>query len=313
MFNWSDQFFELVEKSNTITLFRHVSPDGDAYGSSLGLKQYLIETYPEKSIYMVSAEKGSHHDFFQDSDQVSDDIIKESLAIVCDTANAPRVDDQRYQLAPTIVKIDHHPPRDNYAHYNFVEDQISSCSQIIAMLLLEKQQPLSQVVSRYLYAGMLTDTVSFSINSVNHLTLLVASKLLESNIKVGEIHNELFKLSDNIFNYITYLREAAIETDLGLIYCYVEPDILNRFDLSVNQAKEVVNIFKEKESAQIWMLLIKEETGLYRTTIRSRETIINDIAADFGGGGHVLAAATRDLSFDQTKELIEILNNRLKS
>lgn len=313
MFNWSKQFFELVQKSNTITLFRHISPDGDAYGSSLGLKHYLMETYPEKSIYMVSAEQGSHQLFFEESDVVRDDIIKESLAIVCDTANAPRVDDQRYLFAKTIVKIDHHPPRDNYAHYNFVEDQISSCSQIIAMLLLEQQQPLSEIVSRYLYAGMLTDTVSFSINSVNHLTLLTASKLLESNLKVGEIHNELFKLSDNTFNYITYLRKAATETEEGLVYCYIEPEILSRFDLSVNQAKEVVNIFKEKESAQIWMLLIKENTGLYRTTIRSRDTRINDIAADFGGGGHLLAAATRDLSFEQTQELIEILNNRLKS
>lgn len=313
VFNWSNQFYNLIQECDIITLFRHESPDGDAYGSSLGLKHFLIENYPTKQVYMVSAQTGSQHSFFEDSDFVSDDIIANSLAIVLDTANSPRIDDARFKRAQKIVKIDHHPGLDQYGDYNFVEETYSSTCEIIATLLLEKYSVLSQKVSRYLYAGMLTDTVSFSINSVTSETLSIASKLVASGIKIGDIHNELFVVSDNLYDYITYLRQHTTETEFGLIYCYVEQETLRQFNLSVTQAKEVVNVFKEKASAQIWMLFIKEESGYYRTTMRSREITINDIARDFGGGGHRLAAATRDLSYDQTQQLIKALSDKLDS
>lgn len=310
--NWITDFLDLISDFDVITLFRHESPDGDAYGSSLGLKHFLISKYPDKQILMVSSQQGSHHHFFEDSDVVSDELIKESCAIVCDTANAPRVDDQRFLSAKMIIKIDHHPPRDQYGHFNFVDDSQSSCCQMIAQIALSQSEILFERVARYLYAGMLTDTVSFSINSVTSETLEIASKLLRSNLDVASIHNDLFKLSDNVFDYITYLRQAAIETEQGLIYCFIEPDILDKYSISVNQAKEVVNTFKEKDSAQIWMLLIKEESGLYRTTIRSKSVVINEIATNFGGGGHKLAAATRDLTYQQALELIDALNQTLK-
>ena len=311
--NQFKEFFECVESFQTITLFRHESPDGDAYGSSLGLKWFLKTQYPDKDIFMVSAQQGSHHAFFEDSDEVTDEVIQESLAIVCDTANSPRIDDQRYQTSKFIIKIDHHPPHDQYGHLNIVDESLSSCSEIVAMIGLSQVDVLPQTVSRYLYAGMLTDTVSFSIDSVTSETLRHASLLLESGLSVGSIHNELFKTSDNVFDYVTYLRANAIETEEGLIYCYVTQDILKKFNLSVTQAKEVVNTYKDKESAQIWMLLIEEESGLYRTTIRSRVVSINDIASDFGGGGHRLASATKDLTIPQSQQLIHTLQLRLQT
>lgn len=310
--NWSSQFYKQVEAFDIITIFRHVSPDGDAYGSSLGLKTFLHELYPHKKIFLASAEQGNLVHFYEPSDEVSDEIIAQSLAIICDTANHQRVDDQRFEMASHKIKIDHHPALDDYADENFVEAQMSSCCEIIARLALSKVDVLSPKASRYLYSGMLTDTVSFSINSVNAETLLVASHLLRSGIQVGEIHHQLFSLKNNVYDYITYLRSHAIETEEGLIYCFIEDDVLEKFNLTVNQAKEVVNVFKEKESAQVWMLFIKENSGLYRVTMRSRQMIINDVARDFGGGGHDLAAATRDLTKEQTQALLQALTLKLQ-
>ena len=312
VFKETKEIFEFIEAHDLITIFNHESPDGDAYGSSRGLALFLRQQYPNKEILIASQDSGSLEHFFLKADDVSDELIKESLAIVCDTANSARIDGNAL-LAKKVIKIDHHPALDNYGDINLVDSSISSCSEIIAHLIFSKVPSVSQDIARTLYAGMLTDTLSFSISSVNSQTLLMASKLLESGFDVGEIHNELFQVSDNVYDYVTYLRSHATETKEGLIYCYIEPEILERFNLTINQAKEVVNTYKEKESAEIWLLLIKQPNGLYRTTMRSRNITINDIASDFGGGGHRFAAATRDLDFSQTKELLKELTNRLNT
>ncbi len=42
-------------------------------------------------------------------DTVQDSDYQGALAIICDTANRPRIDDKRYEQAAFTIKIDHHP------------------------------------------------------------------------------------------------------------------------------------------------------------------------------------------------------------
>ena len=48
--------FELIEKYDVITIFRHVSPDSDALGSQFGLKQWIMDTYPNKQVFALGYE-----------------------------------------------------------------------------------------------------------------------------------------------------------------------------------------------------------------------------------------------------------------
>lgn len=112
-----------IESNETIIIHRHVRPDPDAYGSQLGLKYYLQLKFPDKHIFAVGEEEASLN-FIGTFDHVEDNTYKEALVIVCDTANAPRVDDQRFKLGKKVLKIDHHPAVDQYGDinlsYNFV-------------------------------------------------------------------------------------------------------------------------------------------------------------------------------------------------
>lgn len=97
-----------IDKYETVIIHRHVRPDPDAYGSQLGLKYYLQRKFPEKSIYAVGQPESSLA-FIGDLDRVKDDMYQNALVIVCDTANAPRIDDQRFNQGKDLIKIDHHP------------------------------------------------------------------------------------------------------------------------------------------------------------------------------------------------------------
>ena len=42
-----------IKKADSIVILRHESPDPDAIGSQVGLKEIIRATYPEKTIYLL--------------------------------------------------------------------------------------------------------------------------------------------------------------------------------------------------------------------------------------------------------------------
>ena len=308
---WHQKLYNLIEEYDTITIFRHVNPDGDAYGSSFGLGLWLKSHFPNKKIYITGKDEGTLLAYFFPSDFVTDETIKQSLALVVDTANKERISDQRYQYAQKVVKIDHHPYSGNYGDYEFIEEFMSSSCEIVTEFIRSFQkEPLSYENARVLYAGMLTDTLSFTIASVTSKTLYLAAWLLESGLDVAQIQDELFLQDSNIYDYVTYLR-GICTVDNGLVYAYVSSEALAKYQLDFNQAKEFVNVYKSRKDAKIWVLMIEMPDGLFNLSIRSRNIVINDIATKFGGGGHKFASATKNLKFEETQQLLLDLKNRL--
>lgn len=126
-----NEIMEALEQSELIIIHRHLRPDPDAYGSQLGLKYYLQKKFPNKQIYVVGANEDSLK-FIGLMDEIDDDMYKKATVVVCDTANAPRIDDQRYDTGTKLLKIDHHPATDQYGDINYVNTKASSTSEIIS-------------------------------------------------------------------------------------------------------------------------------------------------------------------------------------
>src|SRR5699024_3703609 len=125
-----DEIIQSIQQYETIIIHRHVRPDPDAYGSQVGLKEVLKETYPEKEIYAVGYEDSSLH-FLTRMDVIKDEKYRGALVIVCDTANTARICDGRYKLGEKLIKIDHHPNNDNYGDVKWVDTTASSTSELI--------------------------------------------------------------------------------------------------------------------------------------------------------------------------------------
>ena len=88
-----------IEAAPIICVFRHQAPDPDALGSQWGLVNWLKENYPNKEVYAMGWHRGQSANLFGTYETVSDDVVRKSLAIILDTANAARIDDDRYQFA----------------------------------------------------------------------------------------------------------------------------------------------------------------------------------------------------------------------
>lgn len=305
-----------IEAANTICVFRHQSPDPDALGSQFGLVSWIKETYPEKQVFAMGWHRGQSANLFGDYETVSDEVIRSSLAIILDTANRARIDDDRFALALDSIKIDHHPFTDQYAHYEYIDDSAASTSELICQLIRTKsEKALSTQTATYLYMGILTDTLRFSTQSTSASTLHCAAFLVNSHLNLSKINDDLFGMETNEFLFSNYIRHHAVIEEEGLVYIKLDRETLKRLNVTPGQAKEKVNELGLVRSFKIWALFIEqEEDGLihYNGSLRSRGLTVNDIAKKYNGGGHRLAAAVKQLDDVKLESCINDLRLRIK-
>lgn len=308
-------FYELIQRYDLITVYRHQNPDPDALGSQWGLVNWLKETFPHKTIYALGTHVGVKPHLFETPDVISDETVANSLAIILDTANAARIDDQRYKTAKMTFKIDHHPLGEAYATHQLVIESASSTSEIIAGLIREVMldAPISPKAAKYLYMGILTDSLNFSTANVTKTTLENAAYLAQSHLDLPQINQDLYLIDEKEFRFVNLLRSSAV-IDGQLVYAVVTKAMCDACGITPNMAKEHVNELGTVVTHEIWVLFIQQDMPndhLYNGSIRSRHVTVNDIALRYHGGGHRLAAAVKNLTEDGIQSVIHDLKGRL--
>ena len=109
---------EKIKEYDRIIIFRHKRPDGDAVGSTKGLREILRITYPEKEVCLLNNDYSDYMAFLGDEDEPrDDDFYKDALGIVIDTATVERISNPKYSLCKELVKIDHHIDIAPYGDY----------------------------------------------------------------------------------------------------------------------------------------------------------------------------------------------------
>ena len=114
-----EELLPIIEKNDSIVIFGHIFPDGDCYGSQIGLRNVLRLNYPNKKVYAVGSGIRRFFKFIDKMDEVKDDVIKNSLAILLDGNDCARMEDPRVTTAKEFIKIDHH-----VENYRFTEGTI---------------------------------------------------------------------------------------------------------------------------------------------------------------------------------------------
>lgn len=311
-----ERFFACIREYDTITLFRHIGADADALGAQFGLKQWINETYPHKKVYALGQSVGSAAVHYPQIDEVDDTAVQNSLAIILDTANASRIDDERWQTAAYRIKVDHHILVDRYADLEYVEDKKGATCEILANMFQAQGATLSKQCAEYLYSGLIADTLQFSINATTPQTLMSGAYLVAQGVDVAKVNDQNFTKSLKEYRYETYIREHVQCYHEHVAFCKITRTEYEQFDLSYNEAKEKTYALSHVNEFKAWILFVEsndstKESPLYNASIRSRNVVINDIAMRFNGGGHRYACGAKNLNEAQIQALLEQLAQRI--
>ena len=149
-----EAIYELIKKHQRIILHRHKNPDGDALGAQEGLRKILKENYPEKEIYAVGDMTPRYSFISEPMDEISDDLYSGALAIILDCGSKSLIFDDRYTLAASTARLDHHLFSEIIADFEVVETSFESCCGMIAALAIESGYKVSPEAAKAVYTGM---------------------------------------------------------------------------------------------------------------------------------------------------------------
>lgn len=298
-----------IKENDTIFLFRHVRNDGDCVGATKGLKSLITATWPEKMVYIIDADTAKYLEFMGPEDaEVPDERYASALGIVLDTASEARISNRKYTLCKELIKIDHHIPLENYGCLQWVEEERSSCCEMIVDFYrtFKDQLVLNSEGATHLYTGMVTDSGRFKYDGVTGETLRCAAELLDVGVDTQTLFARLYLEAFEYLKFKAAIYERMQVTPNGVAWIYVDKAMQREFSLNLEQSSAVVGNLDSIRGCISWIVFIEtgDQQNSIRVRLRSRFVHINPIAEKYHGGGHACASGATVYSVEEMQDLL---------
>lgn len=299
-----------IKKYDRIIIHRHQRPDPDALGSQVGLAEILREAFPQKEIYQVG-ETVEGLRFLTEMETIDTQLYEGALVIVTDTANSPRISDERFKLGEKLIKIDHHPNDEPYGDLVWVNTKASSCSEMIAewALMFPDEVSINARAARLLYAGIVGDTGRFLYPATTPRTLEIAAILMSYPFDASALNREIEQMPMKVAKLSGYLYQHIQVDKNGAGKVILTHELLTEYGINDSETASIVSLPGVIDEVLAWAIFVQQPEGYYRVRLRSKGPIINELAKKHHGGGHPLAsgASAKDLNevaqiYDEIKE-----------
>ena len=321
------QLQQILTCASTAVITCHLSPDGDAMGSSLGLCRALRnrginarvvvpDTPPRHLMFLPGAE---HIVIFSRNQVLASSLLAKADVVFSLDYNEPkRIDLMESALMASKgvkVMIDHHLHPSNFPQIVISHPEESSTSIIIYRILLALgwSDAIDTKVGECLYTGMMTDTGNFSYNSDSPDIYLVIADLVRRGVNKDAIYRSVYYTASANrlrLNGYAMLEKLEIFPEHRAALISLTRDELNRFHYQKGDTEDLVN--RPLTIAEIvYSIFLREESGYVKVSTRSKgEFPVNRFCKEiFNGGGHLNAAGGE--FYGTMEQAIEIIKKAM--
>ncbi|WKK64788.1 DHH family phosphoesterase [Lutimonas zeaxanthinifaciens] len=320
---------QALSDPKNIVITTHRNPDGDAYGSSLGLNWFLKQLGHEVTIVSPNDCPGflkwmpgqSDIEIFESEPEKCTKILEKAQMVFTLDYNAfhrlgELMEPVMSEISPVFVMIDHHQEPEDFAKFSFVDPTMSSTSEMIYQFIerMGKKDLVDINIATCLYAGILTDTGSFRFPATTSDTHRVVANLLEKGANNSDIYNRIHDV--NTYNRMQLLGKAlnnmVVLERFHTAYITLSQNELNKFKFQRGDTEGFVNYALSLKNVMFAAIFIEDKKQkIIKISFRSvGDFSVNEFARkNFNGGGHINAAGGRStLSLKETvKKFVEIL------
>lgn len=294
------KFDESIKSANDIAIFTHISPDGDALGSSLAIFKVIEEHYKKKVTVFISDKIPKIYEFLPclDCYKRTDDLYYENkvfdLAIATDVATCERMGKgfNLYKKSKIKINIDHHKSNNNYGDINIVNPQASSASEVVLDILSDLEIKLTKEIATFIYVGILTDTGGFRYDNTTQKVLEKAAKLLNYGISHCELCQKCFMTKEKKALLLTanaILNAKFLLCD-KIAYTAITLNDMKKYNAKNEHTDRIVETLRQIETCEVALLFKENLNQTTKVSLRSKTFDVSNFAAKFGGGGHKFAA-----------------------
>jgi len=319
---------DLLKTPKQIVITTHHKPDGDALGSSLGLRR-VLEKAGHSVMVVVPSEFPAFLSWMNGADQVTDFIrepkkAREKFAnaelVFCLDFNEPsRVEQMQADLRNVkvpIILVDHHlDPAPDFGQVVFSHTSYASTCELLVDILIQTglDHLLDRESAECFYTGIMTDTGSFRFNSVSETTHLMTARLMAEGVRNDIIHERIYDTNSfwrmRFLGYTLHEKMQLLDEHRTVVMTASQKD-MDEYHHQPGDLEGIVNFGLSIKGVQI-SALFAERDGLIKISFRSKGIFSVKAIAEkyFEGGGHRNAAGGRSrLKLEQAvQKFIDVL------
>jgi phosphoesterase RecJ-like protein len=295
-----DRIIEVIREHETFCIVGHIRPDGDCIGSQLGLaialrnegKKVTIwneDSIPQKYKFLDPEgllEKPKHGKKF-DCVIATDCASYQRLGKAGECINDRKI----------LINIDHHESNPRYGDVNWVSPREPSCGELIYRLLKVARWPITKPVADLLFTAISTDTGSFQYPTTRPGTFHTGAELVTRGANLATICHEVYQsypVSRAKLLRHVYSKFRLADND-RIAWFWLKQADFNRTGAESDDTEGLIDHIRAIEPVVVACVFEELEPELTRISLRSKspDVNVNEIAAQFGGGGHPAAAGAR--------------------
>lgn len=290
-----------IRSGDNFLLTSHARPDGDAIGSQLAMAFALDALGKRVRIVNKDAAPAAYL-AFPGMDRI---IVAADVPAVEGLSPADEVtivmecgDLRRPEVAglerPTLINIDHHVGNAMYGTVNWFDVSAAACAEMMADVIDALGVQWTKDIATHLYLGIATDTGGFRHGPISERTFRICARIAATGLSVSQLSREIFdsfsigrvRLTGALLNAMELHHSGR------LAVMYYDDDMLAACGATSDDTDGLVNLPLGAKEVLAVALVRKQTDTQYRISMRSKGDVsVRSVAVQFGGGGHVNAAA----------------------
>jgi len=285
------QAWNTMLEANHIVIVSHVHPDGDTLGSALALYEVLIRAGKRVTHYNKTDELPIVYDFLPGISKIKHVLPKQfDLVVSCDCSTKDRLKIPESDCK--IINIDHHITNHYFGAINIVVDRFSSTGMVVYELLTANNVEITKACAICLYTAIADDTGFFLYGDMDEQTFKIVAQLVKSGANPKEIASKVkrreplskIRLTGYMLNHFDLYENGTIAT---IIF---DKATLVATGATRNDTKNIINMLRSIANVTIAIMILEENEGGYKVSLRSKDINVSAIALAYEGGGHKTAA-----------------------
>ena len=289
-----EQASELIRSSDRPLLLCHVAPDGDAIGSLTGLGRALRQMGRDP-IMACADPVPVHLNFIPGAGSIAREVSTSfDLVISLDCSDLERLG-HFAQIPATagmsLINIDHHMTNTSFGDVNLVDDQAASTTAIVLRLLEYMDVPLDAAMATSLLTGIVTDTRGFRTSNVTIQVVEAALQLMKLGASLPRITQQALER-----RHITAIRLwgaglSLLQVEDRVIWTSIPLAMRRAVGYMGNGDAGLVNLLVSANEVDAAVVFVECDDDRVEVGFRAASGFdVAQVALQFGGGGHALAA-----------------------
>lgn len=306
--NSVDRFVRWIYNSDKMVIVTHVSPDGDAIGSSLGLWHFLRGKGKDVTIIVPN----SFPDFlkwmpgavdilvYDTNKEKADELMNAADVVCCLDFNQPNrvasMENILLSVQARKILIDHHLGPSDFCNIVISHPELPATAEVVLRIICAMGcwGELSKESAECIYTGMMTDTGGFTYNSNNPEIYFIISQLLTKGIDKDKIYRRVFNTQTaermRLMGFVLN-EKMTILSDFATAVITLTRKELSIYSHRKGDTEGFVNMPLSIKGIKLSVFL-REDEDMVKISMRSVGDLpCNEICKKyFGGGGHRNAA-----------------------